>query len=93
MLNGFIPYSGQIFIKNSLFFKIQDCMNQRKALFYLKVLLGNNFPQFDKSPGKYKSKTRQVETKLVCKQTFFMKILVNTKTLETQMIISQSMME
>ena len=68
-------------------------MNQRKALFYLKVLLGNNFPQFDKSPGKYKSKTRQVETKLVCKQTFFMKILVNTKTLETQMIISQSMME
>ena len=67
-------------------------MNQRKALFYLKVLLGNNFPQFDKSPGKYSSKTRQVETKLVCKQTFFMKILVNTKTLETQMIISQSMM-
>ena len=46
-------------------------MNQRKALFYLKVLLGNNFPQFDKSPGKYSSKTCQVETKLVCKQTFF----------------------
>ena len=33
-----------------------------KALFPLKVLLGNNFPQFDKSLGKYTSKTRQVET-------------------------------
>ena len=54
MLNGLISYS-------------QDCVNQRKTLFYLKVLLGNNFPQFDKWPGKYTSKTRQVVIKPVCK--------------------------
>ena len=30
---------------------MQDCVNQRKALIYLMVLLGNSFPQFDKSPG------------------------------------------
>ena len=46
-------YSSHIFKQNHLFFIIQDCDNQRKALFYLKVLLGKNFPQFDKIPDKY----------------------------------------
>ena len=54
MLNGVISYS-------------QDSVSQRKTLFYLKVLLGNNFAQFDKWPGKYTSETRQVEIKPVCK--------------------------
>ena len=60
-LNCVISYSTQIFKQNLWFFIIQDCVDQRKALFYLKILLGNNFPQFDKCPGKYTSKTRQVE--------------------------------
>ena len=67
MLNDLISYSGKIFKQNPLFFIMQDCVNQRKALFYLKVLLGNNFPQFDKSLVKCTSKTRQVETKSVSK--------------------------
>ena len=65
MLNGLIPYSGQIFRQNPLFFIIQ--VNQRQVLFYLKVLRANNFPQFDKCPGKYTSKTGHVETEPVCK--------------------------
>ena len=76
-----------------LFFITQDYVNQRKALFYLRVLLDNNFPQFDKSPGKYYSKTRQVKTKSVCKSIFFKKKLTNTTALKTQMIISRSLME
>ena len=42
---------------------MQGCVNQRKILFYIKVLLDINSPQFNKSLGKYASKTRQVETK------------------------------
>ena len=49
------------------FFLIHDFVNQGKVLFYLKALLGNNFPQFNKSPDKYTSKTRQIETKPVSK--------------------------
>ena len=60
ILNGL---SIQIFKQNLSFFIIQDCVNQGKKLFYLKILLGNNFPQFDKSPGKYTSKTCQIKTK------------------------------
>ena len=48
------------------------------------VLLGINIPQFDKSLGKFASKTLQIETKLVSKYSFFMKILVNTTALKTQ---------
>ena len=29
--------------QNTLFFIIKDCINRRKALFYLKALLGKNF--------------------------------------------------
>ena len=92
LLNDLISYSSYIFKHEPLFFIIQDCVNQRKT-FHLKVLLANNFLQFDKSPGKYTSKTHQVETKPVPKCIFFMKILVNTTALTTQMIISQSMVE
>ena len=67
MLNGLISFSSQIFKENLLFFIIQDCVNQRQALFYLQILLGNTFPQFDKSPDKCTSKTCQVETKPVPK--------------------------
>ena len=67
MLNDLISYSGWIFKQNHLFFIIQDCLNQGKALFYLKVLLGNNSPWFDKSPCNYISKTCHVETKAVSK--------------------------
>ena len=63
MLNDLVSYSGQIFKQNPLFFIIQDCVNQRKALFYLKVLLGINFLQFDKWLGKRTRKTCQVQTK------------------------------
>ena len=42
-------------------------VNQRKALFYLKALLGNNFHQFDKCPCKNTDNALQVETKPVCK--------------------------
>ena len=76
-----------------LFFIILDCVNQRKSFFYLQVLFGNNFAQFDKSPGKYSSKTCQVEIKPVCNQTFFMKVLLSATALKTQIIISESMME
>ena len=63
-----MSYSGKIFEQSPSFFIIHDCANQeRKTLFYLKVLLGNNFPLFDKCPGKYTSKTRKVETKPICK--------------------------
>ena len=51
-------YSDQIFKQNPLFFIIQVCDNQRKAFLYLKFLLGNNFSQFDKYPGKCTRKTR-----------------------------------
>ena len=51
-------------------------------------ILGTNFPQFDKCPRKYTSKSRQAETKPVFKKTFFMKILVNTAALKAQMIIN-----
>ena len=44
MLNEIMSYSGQIFKQNPLLFIIQDCVNQSKTLFYLKVILGNNFP-------------------------------------------------
>ena len=47
--------TGQIFKQNPLFFIIQDCFNQIKALFSLKVLFTTTFPQFDKRPGKYTS--------------------------------------
>ena len=77
----------------SFIFHNQDYVNQRKALFYLRVLLDSNFPQFDKSPGNYYSKTRQVKTKSVCKSIFFKKKLTNTAALKTQMIISRSLME
>ena len=89
MLNDLLSCSGQILKQNPLFFIMQDCVNQVKALFYLKVLLGINFPQSDKGPGKYISKTLQVETKHVSKSTFLTKILVNTTALKSQMIISQ----
>ena len=45
---------------------MQDCVNQRKALFYLKVLAGI-IPQVDKSLSKCTSKTHQVEAKPVSK--------------------------
>ena len=67
ILNDLASYGNQIFEQNPLFFIIQDCVNQRKTLFYPKVLLSNNFPQFDKSPGQYTSRACQVETKLVSK--------------------------
>ena len=54
-------------LNSVFFFIIHDFVNQGKVLFYLKALLGNNFPQFNKSPDKYTSKTRQVETKPVSK--------------------------
>ena len=71
-LNRVISYSTQIFKQNLWFFIIQDCVDQRKALFYLKILLGNNFPQFDKCPGKYTSKTRQAEQNLSLYKLFYM---------------------
>ena len=49
MLNDLISYSSQTFKQNPLIFIIQDCVNQRKALFYRKLLPGNNFSQFHKS--------------------------------------------
>ena len=52
MLNGLTSYSSKIFKRNLLFFIMLDYVDHGKKLFYLKVLLGNNFPQFDKSPGK-----------------------------------------
>ena len=59
------------------------------ALFYFKVLICDNFCEFDESPGKYTSKNCQVETKLVCKkETFFMKMLVNTTELTMETSIS-----
>ena len=70
MLNGLISCNGQIFNQNPLFFVTQDCANPIKAFLLLKVLLGNNFPLFVKSPGKHISKTCQIETKLVCEKVF-----------------------
>ena len=67
MLNDLMSYSGQTFKQHLLLFIIQDCVNQRKSLLHLKVLLANTFPQFDKDLGKYGSKIRQFETKPVCK--------------------------
>ena len=71
ILNGLISYSGHIshiiFLKEPLFFIIQDCVHERKALFYLKIFICKSFHQFDKCPGKYTSNTCQVETKPVCK--------------------------
>ena len=52
MLNDLVSYSSQIFKQNLLFFIIENCLNQGQALFYLEDFLGNNFPRFDKSPGK-----------------------------------------
>ena len=49
-------------------FLAQDSGNHRKPSVYLKVLLGNNFSQFGKSPGKYNSKTWSAETKGSCVQ-------------------------
>ena len=54
-------------LNSVFFFTIHDFVKQGKVLFYLKALLGNNFPQFNKSPDKYTSKTRQAETKPVSK--------------------------
>ena len=45
----------------------RNCISQRKALFYFKVLLGNNFPRFYKCSGKYTSKTIQAVTKPIFK--------------------------
>ena len=45
----YIIEQSNLFKQKPLFFIIQDCINQRKVLFSLKVLIGNNFPQFDKS--------------------------------------------
>ena len=42
-LNDLTSYSGQIFKQNPLFFIIQDCVNQRKALFYLRSCLATSF--------------------------------------------------
>ena len=53
--------------KPLLFINQERKSNQRKSLFSLKVLLGNNFHQFDESPGKYYGETRQTETKLINK--------------------------
>ena len=64
ILNGPKSYIGQIFKQNHEFFIVQDCITQRKALFYLMVLLGNNFPQFDKIAGKNTNKTSQADTKV-----------------------------
>ena len=45
---------------------------------YFKVLLCDNFWQFDESQGNYTSKTCQVETKPVCThETFFSKTLID----------------
>ena len=52
-----------IFKQISLFFITQDRVNQRKSLFYFKVLVGNNFHQFDETAGKYYGKTCQADTK------------------------------
>ena len=67
MLNSLISYSRQIFKQKPLFFITQDCVNQRKSLYYLNVSHGNIFHHFDESPGKYYGKIRQVETKPVNK--------------------------
>ena len=61
-----LKYS-QIFKQKPLFFLTKDCVNQRKSLFYLKVLLGKNFHHLDESTGNYYGKTCQVETKPVNK--------------------------
>ena len=82
-----------MFKENSLFYKNTTALVKRKAIFYLKFLLGNNFPQLDKNPGLFTSKTYQVEKKPVYKCNPFMKISVNTITLKTQMIVSKSMMK
>ena len=50
ILSGLISYSSQIFKQNPLFFIIQDCVDQRKTSFYLKVLFDNNFLQFETKP-------------------------------------------
>ena len=47
MLKVLISYSGQIFNQNTLFFTMWDCFNRKCALSYLKVLLVNNFYEFD----------------------------------------------
>ena len=39
----YIIQSSQIFRQNPLFFIIQEYVNQRKVLLYLKALFGNNF--------------------------------------------------
>ena len=44
MLNDLISYCDQIFKQNPLFFIIQDCVNQRKALLYLNILNISIFP-------------------------------------------------
>ena len=61
-----LKYS-QIFKQKPLFFLTKDCVNQRKSLFYLKVLLGKNFHHLYESAGNYYCKTCQVETKPVNK--------------------------
>ena len=43
MLNDLLSYIGHIFKQNPLFSLIQDCVYQRKTLFYPTVLRGNNF--------------------------------------------------
>ena len=68
MINDLISRSGEIFKQDLLFFIIQVCDNQRKVLFYLKVLLYNNFPQFDKSPSKHSSYllvSREIKFKMI----------------------------
>ena len=72
----------------SFIFHNPGFVNQIKALFYLKVLLGNSSLP-DKCPGKCTSKTRHIEAKA----TFLMKILVTATTLKTQMNISRSKIE
>ena len=69
--------------KQSLyFFIIQDSVNQIKTLFNVMVLLGNNFHQFDKSPGTYTSNTCQVETKTVCEYKLFNKDISQCNSFE-----------
>ena len=59
--------SSQILKMNPLFFITQNCLNQRKTLLYLRSCSATIFIQYDKSPGKYTSKSCLVETKPVCK--------------------------
>ena len=62
LLKALISYKWRSnFNQNPLFYIIRE-----GHYIYFKLLLSGNFCQFDESPGKCTSKTRQVETKPVC---------------------------